>query len=52
MSEKTNTLSANLSIGANGPNSTTDHEYDSGNMKLKWDNLQCHPKCSQIPQKE
>ena len=40
MAEKTNTLSANLSIDANGPNSTTDHEYDSGKMKLRWDNLQ------------
>ena len=35
MTENNNVLSANLSISANGPNSTTDNEYDSGRMRNK-----------------
>ena len=43
MAEQKNILSANISIGANGPNSTTDHEYDSGKVKLRRDTLQYYP---------
>ena len=35
MTENNNVLSANLSISANGPNSTTDNEYDSGRIRDK-----------------
>ena len=35
MTENNNVLSANLSISANGPNSTTDNEYDSGRIRNK-----------------
>ena len=35
MTENNNVLSANLSIIANGPNSTTDNEYDSGRIRNK-----------------
>lgn len=35
MTENNNALSANLSISANGPNSTTDNEYDSGRKRNK-----------------
>ena len=33
MTENNNALSANLNISANGPHSTTDHEYDSGKRR-------------------
>ena len=35
MTENNNALSATLSIIANGPNSTTDNEYDSGRIRNK-----------------
>ena len=35
MTENNNVLSASLSIIANGPNSTTDNEYDSGRIRTK-----------------